>query len=349
MSALAGTVLATLASIPSPSSNEIVIGPLHLRAYGLMIAIGVIVAVWIAQRRWAARGGDPDDITTLALWAVPAGLVGSRIYHVITDYNRLYCGGPECEGSLWPDAFEIWSGGLGIPGGILGGFIGAYVVVRVKGWPVAEIADVVAPAIPVAQAIGRLGNWFNQEVFGRPTDLPWGLEIDPGRRGEGYEELSTFHPTFLYEGLWNLALAYLLVRIDRIGRLRAGRLFVLYVGGYFLGRLWVEALRIDTATEVLGLRVNTLVSLLVIAAVGIFIATKGLTRPGDEVRPALTAGGEDQGAPGDSSAAVDGDAAADDESDAAAGDEHDESDEPAASEAASAEGAADDATSDERS
>jgi len=288
MALLAG-VPGLLAAIPSPSSNEIVLGPLHLRAYGLMIAIGVIVAVWIAQRRWQARGGDPDDITTIALWAVPAGLVGSRIYHVVTDWNRLYCGPPTCEGSFWPEAFQIWQGGLGIPGGILGGFLGGLIVVKVKKWPVAELMDVVAPAIPVAQAIGRLGNWFNQEVFGRPTTLPWGLEIDEARRGSEYIGFETFHPTFLYEGLWSLGLAYLLVRIDKTGRLKPGRLFALYVGGYFLGRLWVEALRIDTATEILGFRVNTLVSLAVIATVAGLLVLKGLTRPDDGVRPAVTA------------------------------------------------------------
>jgi prolipoprotein diacylglyceryl transferase len=290
MPLLGGTgLVALVASIPSPSSNEIVLGPLHLRAYGLMIAIGVIVAVWIAQRRWAARGGDPDDITTIALWAVPAGLIGSRIYHVVTDYNRLYCGTPKCEGSLWPEAFQIWSGGLGIPGGILGGLIGGLIVVKVKKWPTAELMDVCAPAIAVAQAIGRLGNWFNQEVFGRPTTLPWGLEIDPGRRGEDYIAFSTFHPTFLYEGLWNLLLAYLLVRLDATRRLQPGRIFALYVGGYFLGRLWVESLRIDTASELFGLRVNTVLSLVVIVAMAAYLAIKGLTRPDGELRPTVTA------------------------------------------------------------
>jgi prolipoprotein diacylglyceryl transferase len=282
-------MLALLASIPSPGSNEIVIGPLHLRAYGLMIAIGVIVAVWIAQRRWAARGGDPDDITTLALWAVPAGLIGSRIYHVVTDYNRLYCGPPDCDGSLWPEAFQIWSGGLGIPGGILGGLIGGIIVVKVKRWPMTELMDVVAPAVAVAQAIGRLGNWFNQEVFGRPSTLPWALEIDPANRPEQYVGFETFHPTFLYEGLWSLLLAFVLVRLDATRRLQPGRLFALYVGGYFLGRLWVESLRVDTATEIFGLRVNTVVSLTVVAAVAAFLAIKGLTRPDGALRPEVTA------------------------------------------------------------
>lgn len=283
--ALAGV----LGSIPSPGSNEIVLGPLHLRAYGLMIAIGVIVAVWIVQKRWEARGGSADDVTTIALWAVPAGLVGSRIYHVITDYSRLYCGPPDCDGSLFPDGLYLWQGGLGIPGGIAGGVIVGLVVARVKRWPLLELMDTFAPGMAVAQAIGRLGNWFNQEVYGRPTDLPWGLEIDPANRQDGYEAFTTFHPTFLYEGLWNLALAYVLVRLDATRRLKPGRIFALYVGGYFLGRLWVEALRIDTATELAGLRVNLVLSLVVIAAVAVFLAVRGLFRPEGELRPVHTA------------------------------------------------------------
>lgn len=283
--ALAGV----LGSIPSPGSNEIVLGPLHLRAYGLMIAIGVIVAVWIVQKRWEARGGSADDVTTIALWAVPAGLIGSRIYHVITDYSRLYCGPPDCDGSLFPDGLYLWQGGLGIPGGIAGGVVVGLLVARLKRWPLLELMDTFAPGIAVAQAIGRLGNWFNQEVYGRPTDLPWGLEIDLANRQDGYEAFTTFHPTFLYEGLWNLALAYVLVRLDATRRLEPGRIFALYVGGYFLGRLWVEALRIDTATELAGLRVNLVLSLVVIAAVAVFLAVRGLFRPEGELRPVHTA------------------------------------------------------------
>lgn len=237
-----------IAAIPSPGDNAIGLGPLDLRAYGLMIALGVAAAVWIAQRRWAARGGDPDDIAAIALWAVPAGLVGARLYHVITDFRRF-------EGR-WLDVFAIWEGGLGIPGGIALGVAGGLVVVRRRGLPAAQLLDVVAPAIPVAQAIGRLGNWFNQELYGRPTDLPWALRIDPAHRPAGMEDIALYHPTFLYEALWNLGLAFVLVQVGARIQLRPGQLFAGYVAGYAAGRFWVESLRIDPATEILGLRVN---------------------------------------------------------------------------------------------
>jgi prolipoprotein diacylglyceryl transferase len=253
-----------LASIPSPPSNGISIGPLELRAYGLAIAIGVLAAVGIARRRWAAQGGDPDVIGEIAVWAVPAGFVGARLYHVVTDWHRFQ------DAPL--DALKVWEGGLGIPGGILGGVLVGVLVARAKGYSVPGLMDAVAPALPVAQAIGRLGNWFNQELFGRPTDLPWGLEIDPERRPRGYEAVETFHPTFLYEALWNLALAALLVWLGRRARMRAGQLFVLYVAGYALGRLWVEALRIDEATRLAGVRVNIWVSgLTLLAALAVFV------------------------------------------------------------------------------
>jgi prolipoprotein diacylglyceryl transferase len=242
-------VFPILASIPSPSDNAISIGALELRAYGLAIALGVIAAVWIARVRWAARGGDPDDISRIALWAVLAGLIGARLYHVLTDLDRF-------EGR-WLHVFAVWEGGLGIPGGLIAGVgTGAYIAHR-RGLPVAELLDVVAPALPVAQAIGRLGNWFNQELFGRPTDLPWGLEIDPEHRPPGYLDVATFHPTFLYEALWNLALAGGLVWWERRHPgARPGRLFAFYVAGYAVGRTWVEALRIDPAAHLFGVRWN---------------------------------------------------------------------------------------------
>ena len=257
-------MLTLLASIPSPPDNGFSLGPLELRAYGLAIAVGVLVAVEIARRRWVAQGGHPDAIGEIAVWAVPAGFVGARLYHVITDWHRFD------DAPL--DVFEVWEGGLGIPGGILGGALVGVAVARRKGYDVARMMDAVAPALPVAQAIGRLGNWFNQELFGRPTDLPWGLEIDPEHRPDGYESIETFHPTFLYEALWNLALAALLVWIGRRRALRAGQLFWLYVAGYGLGRLWVESLRIDEATRIAGVRVNIWVSgLTVLAALGVFL------------------------------------------------------------------------------
>lgn len=250
-----------LASIPSPPGKSIGIGPFQLRAYGLAIAVGVLAAVWIAQRRYARRGGDPEDLAAIAMWAVPMGLVGARLYHVVTDYQRF-------QGRWW-SVVEVWEGGLGIPGGLLVGVITGVVLARRRGLDVPILLDVVAPAIPIAQAIGRLGNWFNQELFGRPSDLPWAVRIDPAHRPDGLDHVATYHPTFLYEALWNIALAALLMRLDRTGRLRRGQLFTLYVAGYALGRLWVEALRIDPANEILGLRVNIWTSL---AALGIAAA-----------------------------------------------------------------------------
>ena len=256
--------LTVFASLPSPSDNAIHIGPLQLRAYGLAIAIGVVVAVWIAQRRWAARGGNAEDISRLAVWSVIAGLIGARLYHVITDYQRFQ--------GRWLHVFAVWEGGLGIPGGLLAGVGAGVWLARRRGLPAAQLLDVVAPAIPVAQAIGRVGNWFNQELFGRPTSLPWGVRIDIAHRPAGYEHLATYHPTFLYEALWNLALAGLLVLWERRHpRARPGTVFALYVGGYGLGRLWVEALRIDPASRILGMRVNIWVSLAAIAGSALWL------------------------------------------------------------------------------
>ena len=271
-----GAVLATLlASIPSPPGRSIGIGPLQLRAYGLAIATGVIVAVWIAQRRFARTGGDPDAIASIAGWAVPAGLVGARLYHVATDYRRF-------QGDWWR-VVRVWEGGLGIPGGLLAGVVVGVVVARRRGIDVPTLLDACAPAIPVAQAIGRLGNWFNQELYGRATDLPWAVRIDRENRPDGMEDVATYHPTFLYEALWNLALAALLVRLGRSGRLRGGQVFVLYVAGYALGRLWVEALRIDPASRVLGLRVNIWTSLVALAAAAVVFAVRARRAPAGPV------------------------------------------------------------------
>jgi prolipoprotein diacylglyceryl transferase len=294
------TVISILASIPSPSDNSIKIGPLELRAYGLAIALGVVAAVWIARRRWAARGGDPDDISRIALWAVLAGLIGARLYHVITDHQRF-------EGR-WLHAFAVWEGGLGIPGGLIAGVLtGAYVAHR-RGLPVAQLLDVVAPALPVAQAIGRLGNWFNQELFGRPTDLPWGLEIDPAHRPAGYLNVTTFHPTFLYEALWNLALAGGLVLWERHHPgSRPGRLFAMYVAGYAVGRAWVEALRIDPATRLFGVRWNIWMSAITFfAAVGWLVFDSWRARQEAERKPAEEAEAADDATADDADGGDDG-------------------------------------------
>jgi prolipoprotein diacylglyceryl transferase len=259
-----------LSSIPSPPDNAIDIGPLDLRAYGLAIAVGVVAAVAIARRRWAALGGNPDDVSAVAVWAVLAGLVGARAYHVITDWHRF-------EGRWW-HAPAVWEGGLGIPGGLVAGVLAGAWVARRRGLPVLPLLDAVAPAIPVAQAIGRLGNLFNQELFGGPTDLPWGLEIDPSRRPPNHLDTATFHPTFLYEAVWNLALAAVLVAVERRRHPGPGQLFAGYVAGYAAGRLWVEAMRIDPATELRGVRVNLWVSGAALAAALVVLAMRARRR-----------------------------------------------------------------------
>jgi prolipoprotein diacylglyceryl transferase len=257
-------VVLLLAALPAPPGNALHIGVLQVRFYGLMIAIGAVVGLGIARRRWAARGHDPEEITSLAWWALPAGLLGARAYHVITD--------PELFKGRWLHVFAIWEGGLGIPGGIAAGVITGVLVARHRRLPLPELFDTVAPALPVAQAIGRWGNWFNQELFGRPSTLPWALHVDPAHRPVGYAQFATFQPTFLYEALWNLALAAFLVFVlERHAHLRPGRLFVVYVGGYGLGRLWVEALRIDPANRILGLRVNEWTSVAAITAAALIL------------------------------------------------------------------------------
>ncbi len=264
------------ASIPSPSSGRL--GPLHM--YGLMIALGVIAAIELSRARWRARGGNPDDIYAIAIWAVPAGLVGARLYHVATDWNRLYSDG------RWVDAFKIWNGGLGIPGGIaVGVSVGVWVAYR-RNIRLAPALDAVVPTLALAQAIGRVGNWWNQELFGRPSDLPWAVRISPEHRPLKYLAYSTFHPTFLYELLWDLALCGFLIWLDRKRVLRPGQILPLYIGGYFLGRLWVEALRSDVATHIFGVRVNIWMSLIGIVGATIAFLWRGVRRrPGDSDEP----------------------------------------------------------------
>ncbi|MEM9466055.1 MAG: prolipoprotein diacylglyceryl transferase [Actinomycetota bacterium] len=277
-----------LASIPSPSESVIELGPLTIRAYGLMIALGVVAAVWIAQRRWAARGGDPENISTIAMWAVPAGLIGARAYHVLTDW-RFDDG--------WAEPFKIWEGGLGIPGGMAAGVLVGLWVIRRNGWDRPNLLDAIVPGLPLAQAIGRWGNWFNQELFGGPSDLPWAVEIDPELAAEaGHPGVETFHPTFLYESLWNLGLTVFLIRLDRTGRIRRGWLLAVYVVGYLTARLWLETVRIDPATEIAGVRINIWMSIIGIAIAGGLLLWKGLNRDGDADAGADPTGDDDEDA-----------------------------------------------------
>ena len=248
-----------VASIPSPSGNAIAIGSLRLNAYGLMIALGVILSVRIAGKGLERRGaGTTDDLGAVAMWAVPAGVIGARLYHVITDWNRF-------SGNLG-DIVKVWQGGLGIWGGIaLGVPVGMWAAKR-RGLDVPIVVTCSAPAIAAAQAVGRWGNWFNQELFGRPTSLPWALRVDPAKAIDaGYTAGTTFHPTFLYESLWCALLCVALLAIDRRSNLRPGRLFYLYAAGYTAMRFFIEGLRIDPAHRAGGLRLNQWVSVVVFA------------------------------------------------------------------------------------
>jgi len=229
--------------------------------------------VWLAQKRWTAVGGDPDDISKLAMWAVPAGLVGSRIYHVLTDWRF-------DEGFAEP--FKIWEGGLGIPGGIAAGVIMALWVIRREGWDRAKMLDAAAPALPLAQAIGRIGNWFNQELFGGPTDLPWAVEIAPEHRPAEYVDVEAFHPTFLYEALWNLGLVLVLIWLGKTQKLRTGALLAVYVVGYLVARLWLETVRVDPATEIGGVRINIWMSIIGIVVAGGWLLRRGRADGSDD-------------------------------------------------------------------
>ena len=261
--------------IPSPSLSSFSVGPLTIHFYALCIITGIAAAIWIGRKRYANLGGNPDDVSEVAIWAVPFGIIGGRIYHVITSPAQYFGanGNPV-------DALKIWEGGLGIWGAISLGAVGAYLYFRTHKTTLnfRQLLDSLAPGVVVAQAIGRIGNYFNQEVFGKPTELPWGLEIDPVNRADGFESYGTFHPTFLYELLWCLVVAVLLIKLPGFLKQIAskqGDIFALYILGYTLGRVWIESLRIDEANLILGLRLNIWVSLIVlITASAYLIASK---------------------------------------------------------------------------
>ena len=261
--------MSPLAFIPSPSTGVLHLGPLPLRAYAACILLGVVVAVIVGERRWVARGGAKGLVTDIASIGVPCGLVGARLYHVITS-PAAYFG----RQGVPLHALFIWRGGLGIWGGVLGGALGAAVVLRRRGVDIGAFADAVAPGIVIAQAIGRFGNYFYQELFGRPTTLPWGLRIDPANRPAGFTQFATFQPTFLYESLWDLGVAALVIVAERRFGLRRGRAFALYVAAYCVGRAWIEALRIDDANHLFGLRLNDYVAIVVFLAAATFIVLR---------------------------------------------------------------------------
>ncbi|MET7282513.1 prolipoprotein diacylglyceryl transferase [Kribbella sp. NPDC005582] len=265
------------AFIPSPSQGVWHVLGLPIRAYALCILAGIFAGYWLTRRRWVARGGSPTVLSDVMFWAIPFGLVGARIYHVITD-AELYFG----EGRHPIDALKIWHGGLGIWGAVGFGALGAYLACRRAKVPFAAFADAIAPGIALAQVFGRFGNYFNQELFGKPTTRPWGLEIDPAHRPEGFADFATFHPTFLYEAVWNLGVMALIILVGRRVTLGHGRAFFLYVAAYCAGRAWIENMRIDTVNHFLGLRLNvwTAIILFVLAVAAFIVSYR--TRPGEQ-------------------------------------------------------------------
>ena len=281
--------MTALAAIPSPTQGVWEIGPFPLRAYALCIIAGIVFACWLGERRWVARGGKPGQIGDIAVWAVPFGIVGGRLYHVITDSGKYFGEGQDPVSALY-----IWEGGLGIWGAIAFGGVGAWIACRRRGIPLPAFADALAPGLLVAQAIGRLGNWFNNELYGGATDLPWALEIYEWSGGRAVLDadgqpilLGTFHPTFLYELLWNLAAAAFVVWADRRFRLGHGRAFALYVVSYCVGRLWIELMRTDPAETFFGVRLNVFTSVVVgLLALAYFFWQRGKPREVIDRRPA---------------------------------------------------------------
>ncbi len=275
--------------IPSPSSSSLSIGPLQLHFYGLIIAVAVLVAAWVTQRRWASLGGFAGTIVPIGFWAVVAGLVGARLYSVATSWQQ-------DTGGNFVQIFEIWNGGLGIWGGVSGGVLGGWLRARRMHVPLPPLLDVVAPALPLAQAIGRWGNYFNQELFGLPSKLPWAVRITNQAQlasiphkyqthldAAGRYLPGTFQPTFLYESIWDFAVFGLLLLIERKIKLRRGYLFGAYAALYTFGRFWTEYLRIDPAHRYLGLRFNDWTSVAVFAVSSAVLLLRGRPKPGDEL------------------------------------------------------------------
>lgn len=268
-----------VSAIPSPAFDEVHLGPLTFHVYGLMYVAAIVAALLIVRRRWRAQGGDGDLVYEVAMWSVPAGILGARLYFVATSWSEV----PHA----WWGPLAVWEGGLGVWGGIAAGTLAGLLVLRRRGADIPAFLDAAAPALLVAQSIGRLGNWFNQELFGGPTSLPWGLRIDAVHRPAEYAAATTFHPTFLYEIVWNLALAATLVWVGHHRRVRPGGLFALYVAGYSFFRIFEEMLRVDPAHHILGLRLNFFVACVLFAAgTGVFLRSQLSRGPSRaELRP----------------------------------------------------------------
>ncbi|TDC43678.1 prolipoprotein diacylglyceryl transferase [Micromonospora sp. KC213] len=270
------------AALPSPTTAVWQLGPVPIRAYALCIILGIVVACWVTERRLRQRGVAPGAVLDIAVWAVPFGIVGARIYHVITSPEKYFGAGGEPL-----KAFAIWEGGLGIWGAVAGGAVGAWIAARQLGLPLTVVADALAPGLPLAQAVGRLGNWFNNELYGGRTTLPWGLEIhkmDPVNPGHALRDDAgqpillpgLYHPTFLYEAIWNIGVAALVFVLDRRFKLGKGRAFALYVMGYTAGRFWIEIMRTDEANRILGARINVWTAALVfLGALIYFLRVRG--------------------------------------------------------------------------
>lgn len=266
-----------IAFIPSPSISYFQLGPVTIHIYALCLLTGIAAAWAIGLRRWRARGGSSENFETVLLWAIPIGVLGARFYHVITHLGDYF--GPTANQHWW----AIWEGGIAIYGAIGFGALAAFLVARRHGVAFAALADSLAPGIAIGQALGRFGNWFNQELYGLPTDLPWALEIDPAHRVPGLEDYATFHPTFLYESVWNVLVAGALIWADRKFRLGRGKVFALYVALYGFGRIFTESLRTDYSYDVFGpLRFNAAVAMLICLAGVLALVLLTRLRPGRE-------------------------------------------------------------------
>ena len=263
-----------LASIPSPHTGTIDLGPVTVHMYGLMLLLAIAACIGLTGLRWTRQGGDWDLVIRVAVWGVAFGIVGARAYHDITSWNEV----PD----EWWGPFAVWQGGLGVWGGILLGSLAGAFVVRRAGESVRLFMDAVAPGLLVAQGIGRWGNWFNQGLYGKPTSLPWGLKIDPQHRVSGYEGNDTFHPTFLYEFIYDTIMVGVLLLLDRRFRFRPPALFSLYVSIYTFGRFFEELIRIDPAHHFFGLRLNAWVSIVVFCASTAFFVWWQFIRGGEE-------------------------------------------------------------------
>jgi prolipoprotein diacylglyceryl transferase len=267
-----------LAFIPSPSSGTIDLGPFTIHMYGLMLLLAIAASCALTGYRWVRWGGDWDLVFRVAVWGVAAGIVGARLYHDVTSWNEVPI--------PWWGPFAVWQGGLGVWGGILFGVLAGAWIVHRSGQSVRLFMDAVAPGLLLAQGIGRIGNWFNQELFGKPTDLPWGLKIDPQHRPPGYFDHETFHPTFLYELTYDVIGVAILLWVDRRFNIRRPGLFALYVSYYCFGRFFEELLRVDPAHEFFGLRLNAWVSIGVfVLSTAFFIWWQFIRTPSSDDRP----------------------------------------------------------------